>query len=407
MSLEHLKEANERIIKLLKTRREKSDRSKEEWSKIIQRNSKQDRKPPENFMDSSYLYIRSYDGDTGDRPGASVAYWRSPDVIVAPASALHSYTTELNAGTLYNIKCLVHNKGDLNVPSAKVEFYLVTPSLGFDTRFGKKLGIGSTWVNCYGSSEVNIQYLVEPADAGHKCLFARVFSFSPLDIPLHDTLLNPVADRHIGQKNLNIASQSTQMELNILHMPQAQLAVKFVPLSKDTLMATRHPFVADFKIMEKPRMEAGFQLHFADKIKPKVTDTRIPDRLTNLSRRLDPIRREADLRISQPGKIEYREGTFHFEFNQEGKYTLKEQKRIDDEIRRINKIILSGERKASFFKKEINEYRQMNLERKMTLLTINIPNLGLQEGELTGFDVVATNKLNGEIFGGITLLVHG
>jgi hypothetical protein len=228
-----------------------------------------------------------------------------------------------------------------------------------------------------------------------------------LDIPLHDTLLNPVQDRHIGQKNLNIAGQATQMNLNILHMPQAQLTVKFVPLSKEKVLAIRHPVAADFRIIDKPRERAEFRLNFAKGTVPDVNDVKLPKRLTNLSNRLGEIKRGIDLKINQPGKIEYKDAAFHFEFNQESKYNLKEQNRIEDEMKRIHKIIQSGERKASDFKKEIDEYRQMNLERRMTLLSMDIPNIGLQKGELAGYDVVAINNINGEIFGGITLLVHG
>lgn len=417
MSLENLNRANEIIKKLRGQREEKGKRFRETWHKVNEGSPIKRRPIPNDFKDSSYLYIRSYDGDNGSRPGANVAYWRSPDVVVSPVSSLNSYTTELNTGTLYNIKCLVHNKGDLNVPSAKVEFYLTTPSLGFDTRFGKKLGIAATWVNCYSSSEVNIRYLVEPSDAGHKCLFARVFSFSPLDVPLHDTLLNPVQDRHVGQKNLNIAGQSTQMQLNILHMPQARLTVRFVPLAKDTILATRHPVVADFRIIDKPRGRADFKMDFAKKRDERVMGTPVTGnhirevkpiaRPINMTNRLRDLLKGIGLKIEQPDKIESKDTTFNFEFNQEGKFNLEEQKRIEGEMRRIEKIILSGERKASHFKKEIDEYRRMNLERRMTLLTVDIPHLGLQKGELAGYDVVATNAINGEIFGGITLLVHG
>ncbi len=254
MSLENLKKANAAILELKKLQDSRSNKLTEQLVKEIRRSPVKKRRPPKDYHDSSYLYIRSYDSDNGSRPGLNnVAYWRSPDVNVSPASSLNSYTTELNVGTLYNLKCLVHNRGDFNVPSAKVEFYLVTPSLGFDTRFAKKLGVVGTWVNCYGSSEVNIQYLIPPADAGHRCLFARVFSFSPLDIPLHDTMLNPVADRHIGQQNLNIAAQASQMQMNIFHMPQAQLQVNFVAMKRYEILAIRHPSAADFKIIDNAK----------------------------------------------------------------------------------------------------------------------------------------------------------
>lgn len=375
MNLENVKKANEAIKKLLAQRAEKGSKLKEALDRVMQESPVKERRPLRDFKDSSYLYIRSYDGDNGSRPGANVAYWRSPDLNVSPASSLNSYTTELNVGTLYNIKCLVHNRGDLMVPSAKVEFYLVTPSLGFDTRFAKKLGLASTWVDCYGSAEVNIQYLIPPSDAGHRCLFARVFSFSPLDIPVHDTILNPIQDRHIGQKNLNIAAQSSQMQINIMHMPQAQLSVNFVPMNRESILALRHPSAADFRIRDDTGRAAEFKMDFAEK--------------------------------TANAKMDFKNGVAHFAFSGDSKFGPEEQKRIDSEMKQINKLIQSGEAKAAQFKAQIAEYRRMNLENTMTALKLQIPNLGLRKGEMTGFDILATNNINGEIFGGITLLVTG
>lgn len=378
MSLENLKRANEAIRELNKRREEKGAKLKEDLDRQVRESPVKNRRPPRDYKDSSYLYIRSYDGDNGSRPGLNVAYWKSPDLNVSPLTSLNSYTTELNAGTAYNIKCLVHNRGDLIVPSAKVEFYLVTPSLGFDTRFAKKLGIAATWVSCYSSAEVNLQYLIPPSDAGHRCLFARVFSFSPLDIPLHDTILNPVQDRHIGQKNLNIAAQSSQMQMNILHMPQAQLTVNFLPLNRDAILALRHPSAADFKIVENDKIAgvaARFKIDFAEK--------------------------------TENAKVEFKEGKAHFDFNTEGKFNLDQQKKVNAEMQRVFTLIYAGKAKASEFKGQIAAFRQMNLENRMTLLNLQIPDVGLQKGEMTGFDIIATNNLNGEVFGGITVLVIG
>lgn len=376
MSLENLKRANELIRELKKQREIKTSKSKEYFGSMIERSPVKKRRPPRDFKDSSYLYIRSYEGDNGSRPGLNVAYWRSPDLNVSPLSSLNSYTTELNVGTVYNIKCLVHNRGDLIVPSANVEFYLVTPSLGFDTRFAKKLGIASAWVSCYSSAEVNLQYLIPPSDAGHRCLFARAFSFSPLDIPVHDTLLNPIQDRHIGQKNLNIAAQATQMQLNILHMPEAQLTVNFKPMNREAILALRHPSAADFKVLDnKEKIPVAFKIGFAEK------------------------QANARLRL--------KEGVARFDFKGEGKFNLDRQKEIGGRMQEIFKRIHSGKGKAAQFKEQIAEFRQMNLENSMTLLNLQIPKLGLKEGEMTGFEIIATNNLNGEVFGGITLLVIG
>jgi hypothetical protein len=379
MPLENLKRANEMLKELNKQRASKEPKMKEIWKKMTADSPIRERKPPKDFKDSSFLFIRSYDGDNGTRPGANnVPYWKSPDVNVSPVSSLNAYTTELNVGTVYNIECLVHNRGDIIVPSAKVEFYLVTPSLGFDTRFAKKIGLASTWVNCYASAKINIQYLIPPADAGHRCLFARVFSFSPLDIPVHDTKLNPYEDRHIGQKNLNIATQSSAMQINIMHMPQAQIAVHFVPMTRDAILSMRHPSAADFKIIDNKtltKVATQFKLSFAEK--------------------------------DVNGSLLLTRGIANIAFDEKSKFGLEEQKKLHVQMQEIKQSIQSGKANAAKFKKQIAEYRKMNLENKMTLLNLQIPFMGLQKGEMAGFEIMATNKVNGEIFGGITLLVIG
>lgn len=376
MSLEQLDKANKVINEIRKERDEKSSKIGEVFERELKQSPVKDRKSPEEYQDTSFLYIRSYDGDNGTRPGQNVAYWRSPDVNVSPLSSLYSYTRELNVGTLYNFKCVVHNAGDLTVPSAKVEFYLVTPSLGMDTRYGKKLGVAATWVNSYSSSEVNIQYLIEPSDAGHKCLFARVFSFSPIDIPIHDTLLNPRLDRRIGQKNLNIAAQGTQMQLNILHMPQSHIRISFKALNRDAILSLRHPATTDFKVIEnRIRRLSRFELQFFEK------------------------QSNATLRTQR--------GINYFQSTGESKFNLDRQKEIGGRMNKVFNEINLGRVKASEFKKEIKEYREMNLENTMTLLNLQVPKLGLKEREMTGFDVIATNIMNGEVLGGITLLVIG
>ena len=376
MSLEQLDKANDVINQIRKERDEKSSNIGEVFERELKQSPVKDRKPPENYQDTSFLYIRSYEGDNGTRPGQNVAYWRSPDVNVSPLSSLYSYTTELNVGTLYNVNCVVHNAGDLIVPSAKVEFYLVTPSLGMDTRYGKKLGVTSTWVNSYSSSEVNIQYLIEPSDAGHKCLFARVFSFSPLDIPIHDTLLNPRIDWRIGQKNLTIAAQGTQMQLNLLHMPQSIISINFMPINREAILTMKHPAITDFKVIEH--------------------------RVSRMNRfKVGFFERQANATLRTERGITF------FRSSGEGKFNLDRQKEIGGRMNKIYNEINLGRAKASEFKEEIKEYRQMNLENSMTLLSLRIPNLRLREGEMTGFDVVATNHINGEVLGGITLLVTG
>ena len=132
------------------------------------------------------------------RPLPCPVFWLSPDLRIAPLSNLGAPTTELQAGDAYRLTATVRNRGDLMVPSAKVEFWLVNPSLGFDTRFATKLGVAAGRVHAYGASEVSLDYVVPPRLWGHHCLFARVFSFSPLDLPIDDFALDPRIDRQSG-----------------------------------------------------------------------------------------------------------------------------------------------------------------------------------------------------------------
>lgn len=373
-----LKKANEYIKELEKRRTERGPRLKDAIIKEMKNSPIKKRKPPQDYIDSSYLYIRSYDLDNGFRPGANVVYYRSPDVNIEPVGSLNFYTTELKTGHQYNLKCLVHNRGDFIVPSAKIEFYLVTPSLGFDVRFAKKLGIMTTWVSCYSSSEVKLQYLVPASDAGHKCLFVRVFSFSPLDIPLHDTLLDPRIDRHIGQKNLNIAAQASQIQMNILHMPIAKMSISLEPMKREAILAMRHPSLSNIKILDGEKftkMISKFKMDFSKK--------------------------------QENAKMDIKDGFANIEFNGNSEYNLVVQKRMNAQMQKVYKSINSGKSKSTQFKKELASFRKMDLENKMTSLNFQIPDFGLKKGELVGFEIVATNKLNGNVTGGITLLVVG
>ena len=49
---------------------------------------RKERKPPDVFHDSSFLYIRSFDGDIGNRPFSSVVFWHSPDLLLSPVSSV-------------------------------------------------------------------------------------------------------------------------------------------------------------------------------------------------------------------------------------------------------------------------------------------------------------------------------
>src|SRR5215208_663731 len=139
-------------------------------AKVQELFKRRDRKPPGEFHDSSFLYMRSYDADVGVRPFSNIVHWHSPDITLSPVTAVGAYTTSLVAGETYLIRCWLRNRGDLAVPSAKVELFLTDPSLGFDTRFATRLTLGnvpSAWVGSGASAAAEFVYTVPPAESGH------------------------------------------------------------------------------------------------------------------------------------------------------------------------------------------------------------------------------------------------
>jgi hypothetical protein len=238
--------------------RKRADVQREKSRELLARLLRRERKPPGDYGDSSYLMIRSTTQDDGSRPlPDGTVFWLSPDIRIRPLSGPGTYTTTLEAGRAYNVEVLLRNRGDLPVPSAKVELYLTDPALGFDTRFASRLGIGSTWVPGVSSGVVNIPFIVPGSEAGHKCMFARVFSFSPLDVPLDDTNLSPPVDRHVAQLNLNIIGGSPMpLIVNFVHQPNFEGTLAFRPALAQQLIATGHPILGEKLFVESEGLAA-------------------------------------------------------------------------------------------------------------------------------------------------------
>ena len=346
---------------------------------LFQESRQRRRKPPREFKDSSFLYIRSYDGDNGVRPFSNIVFWHSPDIRISPLTDLTAYTQTLEAGKTYNINCVVRNRGDLIVPSAKVEFFLVNPTLGFDTRFAKKLGVVGEWVNSMSTSEVNLRYTVPPDESGHKCLFARVFSFSPLDIPLDDYQLSPPLDRHVAQLNLNFINQGAMFQFDLVHLPNANLALAFTPLSRDEMFALRHPFLADFKIRERVNLNK-----FMDRAEVKLSGKGTENMDFSIENEI------LQVKAQDPNGLEY-----------------SRQLELTKSVMAALQSISRGTEKASSYRELFQAYRQMNKEMRKSTFQMTIPAVGLQKGEAVGLHLTSKNQDTGLVQGGITLVITG
>jgi hypothetical protein len=334
---------------------------------------------PDTFKESSFLYIRSYNGDVGVRPFSGITFWNSPDINISPVNNIGAYTTLLEGGKTYTIQCRLNNRGDLMVPYPKVEFFLTDPTLGFNTTVAKYLGVTQLQALLLPASngEANLLYHVPGSEAGHKCMFARTWSFSPLDKPFDLFTLDPRIDRHVAQKNLNFVPQATPYKFNVVHQPNALETIEFRPISAERVMALQHPALLDLKILDftKPELLSRLKLEPAGK----------PD---------------AEVRIQDTKG--------QFQFNSSGKgLDLDRQATILKETEAIVQSVNAGRSSFADHKKALENFKNMNKYVLQTSFQVNLPDFGLQKGQAVGIDILNTNQINGQIKGGITLVVTG
>lgn len=335
---------------------------------------------PDVFVDSSFLFIRSYDGDNGNRPLPSgLNFWNSPDISFTPMNGTGPLTSnELQAGQSYLVRCRLYNRRDVTVPFPKVEFFLTNPTLGFDTRFATYLGVtqmnGLLLANTNG--EAQFLFTVPPEESGHKCFFARTYSFSPLDKPNSVHALDPVTDRHIGQKNLNILPQGAAYNFNVIHMPNTEELIQFLPVSINEIIGYGLPILGKFQFKE--------------------------------TRSLALLYRQ-EVKVTSPNShVQIKRGREGYSFISEGEGpNAREQARLYKAYLGALKRINAGKAKPSEFKELFAEHRTMEAFIQKTSLYIQFPSLGLSPNEAVALNIVNINKITGEIKGGISLVITG
>lgn len=342
------------------------------------------RKGPEDFVESSFLYMRSCDADTGRRPMPCPVFWLSPDLRVAPISNLGAPTRELQAGQTYRLTATLRNRGDLIVPSAKVEFWLVTPSLGFDTRFATKIGVTAGMVMPYGATELGLDYTVPPGLSGHRCLFARAFSFAPLDIPVDDFALNPVIDRHVAQLNLDIVAQGTTFQLDWIHHRNAREALEIAPMDAVTLRAIRREEMTPLTIAA-PRVRGGI----ADLLRRIEVSARTPD-IPSLKVTTD--RTETGIALSSRD----REAV-----------PIDTQLALTKQAQAVIAAMEKGKPVGEEGRAILRAYRAMTAQTVRTEVVLGLPDLGLKKDRGIALQVLRRDLASGQITGGIALVIAG
>lgn len=344
---------------------------------------------PAAFEESSYLYIRSYDTDLGTRPWAGPeVFWNSPDITLSPVAAATAYTKTLEAGQTYLLECTVRNRGDLMVPSANVEFFLANPTLGFSTKFAKKIGVSSGWVDAMGATKVGLRYQVPGTEGGHKCVFARVFSFAPADLPLDDYQLLPVHDRHVAQLNLMIVPQGTVFHFELIHPLNAMEHIALVPLDPSQLLALRHPFLAEFEVNQYAAHQMVGQLQ--PEVLPANQD--------------GPM---AEVRLHQDFQNQGYFSSFSFHSQHPEGIDVQRQAEITQQTLAALRELEAGQARPSVFREIFRNYRLLGEQAQQTRFALHIPYFGLQPNQAVGIQIRNVNSLTQEPKGGITLIITG
>ena len=334
---------------------------------------------PGDFIDSSYLFMRSCDADQGGRPFPCSVFWLSPDLRVAPLSNIGAPTHSLQAGDAYRLTATLRNRGDLMVPSAKVEFWLTNPSLGFDTRFATKIGVAAGRVQAHGATEITLDCIISPSIAGHRCLFARAFSFAPLDIPVDDFALNPVIDRHVAQLNLTIVGQSSVIKLDWIHHRNAAERLEIVPMALTTIQALRTEAMTPLKLMSGAKLTAligkiDIRLAEPSDDKTVVTAKRGENGLQLISKNDDALGLGQQAELIQ---------------QVQAAIAMTETKRGDPKK----------------FRKLFAAYRAMTAQSHRTVIELSIPDLGLRKTQGAPLQILRRNAATGEVLGGIGFVI--
>lgn len=336
-----------------------------------------DRKPPEDFVESSYLYMRSCDADQGFRPLPCPVFWLSPDLEVAPLTGLGTPTRTLIAGGTYRLTATLRNRGDLPVPAAKVEFWLVNPSLGFDTRFATRLGVAQGRVQAHGASRIALDYMVPPGLSGHYCLFARAFSFAPLDIPVSDTALDPRIDRHVAQLNLTFEAPAQVLLIDWVHHRNARETVMLVPMPAEVHRGLRHELLTPLRMLGQGEAAELAQQTRIEAIPAKAEGVEI-------------------------GIERGREGPTLFSRDDKA-VPIEGQQEVTKMV-----LALSGGHGdtgmgAAEQRKLMAEYRRMTTQTLRSQLRLTLPEARMKPGEAAAFQLLRRDDASGEIAGGVAI----
>lgn len=167
-------------------------------------------RPKKDEPYSPFLVMRYQFGDGGIRPIPSgEVFWESPDVWVVSSVGINMP----KAGEANRIFARVSNLGSADALVVNVRFWWANPSIAITPATAHLIGSATIDVPSGYSREVEcpVKWLPVVENGGHECIMAEAWA------PYLDEIqspLDPVNDRHVCQKNLQIIKSGAGMKFS-------------------------------------------------------------------------------------------------------------------------------------------------------------------------------------------------
>ena len=164
-----------------------------------------DHKPDHEFDGVTRLFIRTNPADDGSVPlAAGLQFWTSPDIlIVKPGGAVGGEAVAMQPN---QVRVTVWNGGGIPAVDAYVDAFVADPSTVITPATARLIGGDYVTVQGYNSHTLDLPWTPEAADAGHRCLIARVSLIAPPDTYTNPAIFDVVGDRHVAQRNIQVVS---------------------------------------------------------------------------------------------------------------------------------------------------------------------------------------------------------
>ena len=163
------------------------------------------------FEGRTYLYIRTHPSDNGTEPlSAGLPFWISPDIIIIKPGNIPG--GEAVAGEVNQVQVVVTNAGGVTAVDAFVDAFVADPSTGWTPATAKFIGGDFLTIPGYNTASISFPWIPLPADAGHRCILARVALFVPPDTYVNGAIFDVVGDRHLAQRNIHVVALAQNMQ---------------------------------------------------------------------------------------------------------------------------------------------------------------------------------------------------